>query len=501
VLPDAAVKSIEEQLSGACTVEIASFNEFSRVMGDDSVGAGYDHVILDTAPTGHTLRLLSLPAAWNDFIANNVTGSSCLGPLAGLKDQRLVYEKAVQALVDPALTLVVLVTRAGKAALKEAARAGSELKALGICNQCLVVNGVFTCLNHDDAVAVAFENQGRAALAGMPESLAGLPRHEIPFHPGGFVGLPALRAAFELHGNLHAITHVEETGPDFSTSGFTALIDAIARDGSGVVMTMGKGGVGKTTIAAAIAVELAQRGFPVQLSTTDPAAHVSDAVGASLQNLDISRIDPAVETRAHIAHVLATTGSKLDDAGRALLEEELRSPCTEEIAVFGAFARMVAGGKNGFVVLDTAPTGHTLLLLDATEAYHREVLRNTSELPGAVRELLPRLRDPAYTKVLLVTLPEATPVHEAAQLQKDLRRAGIEPFGWVINQSFSAAFSTDPALQLRAQNEVRYVREVTREHSGFTTVVPWMEGELSGFNALQRFLSPCPANLQTSEIS
>lgn len=490
VLPEAAVKSIEEQLSGACTVEIASFNEFTGIIGDEETIAAYDNVILDTAPTGHTLRLLSLPAAWNDFIANNKTGSSCLGPLAGLKEQRLVYEKAVGALIDPNLTLVALVTRAEKAALKESARAGTELAGLGLRNQCLVVNGVFAAGKRDDKIAMAFEKRGHTALAGMAESLRQLPRYEIPFHPNGFVGIPALRGAFHAQGDSLPSPVTDEMGLDFATHDLRTLVDSLARNSSGVVMTMGKGGVGKTTIAAAIAVELAQRGFPVHLSTTDPASHVRDAVDGTLPNLHVSRIDPLVETRAHIARVMETTGTKLDFAGRALLEEELRSPCTEEIAVFQAFARIVDGGKDGFVVLDTAPTGHTLLLLDATEAYHREVLRSTSELPETVRNLLPRLCDPEYTKVVLITLAEATPVHEAAQLQTDLRRAGIEPFAWVINQSFNAAQSSDPALQLRAQNEISYIREVTRQLAPRAAIVPWIEGELSGFASLQRLLLP-----------
>jgi arsenite-transporting ATPase len=493
VLPDAAVKSIEEQLSGACTVEIASFNEFTRIIGDPGAIAAYDNVILDTAPTGHTLRLLSLPAAWNDFIANNKTGGSCLGPLSGLKEQRLVYEKAVSALTDPAVTLVVLVTRAERAALKESARAGGELAGLGIRNQCLIVNGIFAAVDRNDRIAMAFEKRGHTALAGMPEPLKRLTRHEIPFHPRGFVGIPALRGAFYADEKLQLSTGAGQTPSDFSAFDFSTLVESLARNGSGVVMTMGKGGVGKTTIAAAIAVELARRGFSVHLSTTDPAAHVQDAVDGTLPNLRVSCIDPVVETRAHVAQVMATAGTKLDAAARALLEEELSSPCTEEIAVFQAFARIVAGGKNGFVVLDTAPTGHTLLLLDATEAYHREVLRSTSELPEAVRELLPRLRDHDFTKVLLVTLAEATPVHEAAQLQKDLRRAGIEPFAWVINQCFSAARSSDPALQLRAQNEMGYIRKVTRQLATSTAIVPWIAGELSGSEGLQQILRSEPA--------
>ncbi len=488
VLPDSAITSIEEQLSGACTVEIASFNEFTRIMGDDAAMAAYDNIILDTAPTGHTLRLLSLPAAWNDFIADNKTGGSCLGPLAGLKDQRLVYEKAVGTLNDPNLTLLVLVARAETSALREAARASVELAAMGIRNQHMVVNGVFKANDPGDPVAVAYENRGRSALGSITNSLASLPRTEIAFQPKGFIGISSLREAFGCHPKK-----VSEGGGSVDISlppagDLQSLVDCLTRSGNGVIMTMGKGGVGKTTLAAAIATELASRGFPTHLSTTDPAAHITHTVSSSPRNLHISRIDPATETRAYIEHIMAAVGPKLDEEGRALLAEELRSPCTEEIAVFQAFARMVAEGKDRYVVLDTAPTGHTLLLLDATEAYHREVLRSNSELPEAVRELLPRLRDADYTKVLLVTLPEATPVHEAAHLQNDLRRAGIEPYAWVINQSFAAANPSDPLLRVRAELEIRYIREVTHGLAGYAAIIPWMDGEHTGSEGLQRFI-------------
>lgn len=491
VLPDASIRSIEEQLSGACTVEIASFNEFTRLIGDESVIAGYDHVVLDTAPTGHTLRLLSLPAAWNDFIADNKTGSSCLGPLAGLKDQRLVYEKAVRVLNDARQTLLVLVARPEVAALKEAGRASSELAGLGIKNQSLIINGVFTADDRSDPLAVAFEERGRMALLEMPQILSAIPRTEIPFHSRGFVGVEALRTAFGVPAM--------DTNPKTQTvtklpyaSDFNSLLNDLAKSGSGVIMTMGKGGVGKTTLAAAIAVELAKRGNPVHLSTTDPAAHVDDAIGEGVPNLHVSRIDPAVETRKHVRHVLETTGNSLDADARALLEEELRSPCTEEIAVFQAFANMVAQGHDRFVVLDTAPTGHTLLLLDATEAYHREVLRNTSGMPDDVRELLPSLRDPDFTKVLLVTLPEATPVHEAAQLQADLRRAGIDPHAWIVNQSFAAAGPSDPILNARAERELPFISEVIEDLADKVVVIPWVAGHLSGTANLQKLITCAP---------
>jgi arsenite/tail-anchored protein-transporting ATPase len=487
VLPDAAVKSIEEQLSGACTVEIASFNEFTRLIADESAISGYDHVILDTAPTGHTLRLLSLPAAWNDFIADNKTGNSCLGPLAGLKEQRLSYEKTVTALQDKTRTLLVLVTRPEKSALKEAARASAELSSLGMNNQRLIVNGLFSAGEEKDELASAFADRCQSALRQMPDALRRLPLTSIPFRPAGFLGLASLRKV-ELPV-FTAATATPAPLPDTLLS-LDELVNDLSRSGKGVVMTMGKGGVGKTTIAAAIAVKLAEQGHHVLLSTTDPAAHIQDAVNGTLPNLRVSRIDPVAETKAHIERTMATTGAKLDAEGRALLEEELRSPCTEEIAVFTAFARTVAEGRNQFVVLDTAPTGHTLLLLDATESYHREVLRSTSDMPEAVRELLPRLRDPEFTRVLLVTLPEATPVHEAAQLQSDLQRAAIAPYAWVINQSFSRARTTHPTLLAKAANERRYVGEVVRELARRVVLVPWLAQEPSGLESLRELTAP-----------
>jgi arsenite-transporting ATPase len=267
------------------------------------------------------------------------------------------------------------------------------------------------------------------------------------------------------------------------------LVDEIALSGRGVVLAMGKGGVGKTTVAAAIAVELARRGHQVHLTTTDPAAHVQDTVRKGLHGLTVSRIDPEAETEAYRAEVMATAGAGLDAQGRALLEEDLRSPCTEEIAVFRAFAQAVDAGKDGYVVLDTAPTGHTILLLDAALAYHRELSRQATEMPTAVHELLPRLRDPRFTRVLLVTLPEATPVHEAAKLQEDLRRAEIHPFAWIINQSLSPLEVRDPVLIARQRCEEKYIHEVLDGLGQRVALVPWLIEAPVGVEKLQATLT------------
>jgi arsenite-transporting ATPase len=478
VLPDAAVRSIEEQLSGACTVEIAAFDEFSKLLADASATSAFDHVVFDTAPTGHTLRLLELPAAWTGFLEANVGGTSCLGPLAGLRAQQALYDGSRAALIDGSRTALVLVARAERSALNEAERTRRELCALGITRQELVINGVFRAQDATDPVAVAMEKRGVDALAAMPDGLRALSRTDVPLLPFGLVGLAALRLLMAPRGStaeapaMAAVVSLEGEG----IPSLASLVAQLEESGRGVILTMGKGGVGKTTVAVSVAVALARRGHAVHLTTTDPAAHVAEALGAAEAGVRVSRIDPVEETRAYSEEILRTTGAGLDAQGRALLEEDLRSPCTEEIAVFRAFARVVDEGAHGFVVIDTAPTGHTLLLLDAAESYHREVLRTTGQAPEEVRRLLPRLRDGSYTKILLVTLPEATPVHEAATLQRDLQRAGIEPFAWVVNQSLAPLSVTDPVLVRRRANEAVYLREV-RALSKRVALVPWFEHE------------------------
>jgi arsenite-transporting ATPase len=498
LLPEAALRSMEEQLSGSCTVEIAAFDEFSGLIGNADATHEFDHVIFDTAPTGHTLRLMSLAKAWDQFLDNNTSGTSCLGPLAGLEKQRAIYEGTVKTLADASATTLVLVSRPQLAALNEAERTSGELRALGVGNQQLVINGMFETKCPEDVTSQAMQHRGLAALDAAKEFVGSLPSFVVPLRPINILGLGGLRVLLEGDGLPACIPDrkIDWTPPDMES--LEALVADIERPGSGVVMTMGKGGVGKTTVAAAIAVMLARRGHAVHLSTTDPAAHVAQTLAGQMDGLTLSKIDPAAETAAYQTEVMSAQGATMDKAGRTLLEEDLRSPCTEEIAVFRAFAREVGNGADRFVVLDTAPTGHTLLLLDASEAYNRELQRQTrSTQPQAVMRLLERLRDPAFTRILLVTLPEATPVHEAAALQEDLRRAHIEPFGWVINQSLLQCGSCDPLLQCREESEHRYLREVAEKQSTRTAWLPWQAQEPIGPDALARLAA---SNLLTPSI-
>lgn len=502
VLPDEAVQQMEEQLSGACTVEIAGFNEFSKFIGDESLIGPYEHVVLDTAPTGHTLRLLNLPAAWNDFIAGNETGSSCLGPVSGLAEQKVLYEQVLAALKNPEQTLLVLVARAESMSLGEAARARAELAELGLTNQHLVLNGVFIG-SGTDSVATAFAKKSQEAINGMPENFQSLEKTQVAFRPHGVMGIDALNAVARGEADpawLDAPEALHERVPRAleKTQEWDELFDGLERQKRGVIMTMGKGGVGKTVMASTIAVELARRGHSVLLSTTDPAAHLAEAIGEGLPNLHVDRIDPKAESKRHCEEILSKNRDTLSIEDLELLEEELRSPCIEEIAVFQAFARTVAQGTNQFIVLDTAPTGHTLLLLDSTEAYHREVAKTAEALPSDVAALLPRIRDPEFTKVLIVALPEATPTHEAADLQRDLRRAGIEPFGWIINRSFAVSGTTDPVLCAKGLHEIDYIQEIASGLSSSRTVIsPWVGEELAGVENLERLTVLRPFRLNT----
>ena len=490
VLPEGTVRSMEEQLSGACTTEIAAFDEFTVLLTDPRKTADYDHVIFDTAPTGHTLRLLKLPNAWSGFLDTNTSGTSCLGPLAGLEKQRLQYKAAVDTLADAATTTLVLVSRPQRAALAEAARTSAELTGLKIVNQRLIVNGLMPAGRNGDPLAAAMARRDREALASLPETLKSLPTDRVPLQPRNLVGVAALRSMLDGGAADLAPADTErgiETVPR-GVGSMGALVDAIEADGHGLVMVMGKGGVGKTTIAAAVAVELARRGHDVHLTTTDPAAHVAQTIESEVERLTVSRIDPQAATDAYRQHVMETRGKDLDAQGRALLEEDLRSPCTEEIAVFQAFSKVIREAGKRFVVMDTAPTGHTLLLLDATGAYHRDILRHAPEGGRLITPMM-RLQDPGQTKMLVVTLPETTPVLEAAALQEDLRRAGIEPWAWVINASLAAAGPTDPLLVARARAEVEQVMKVQRGLAARAALVPWLPEEPVGPNNLAKLFA------------
>jgi arsenite-transporting ATPase len=478
---------VQEQLSGACTTEIASFDEFSSLLAEDF--HQYDHIVFDTAPSGHTIRLLSLPQAWSGFLAQNDQGASCLGPHSGLKMQEARFNQALAALTNTEITSVVLVARPETSALNEAARTSIELKALGLSNQRLLVNGVFHASVSDDFVALAVEKQGKDAMANMPAELLMLPRDEIPLKAVDNVGLPALRGLLSETSPHLSNTAIQQE--EMTAEAFCLLVNDLSKQDNGLVMVMGKGGVGKTTIAAALALGLVAKGKSVHLSTTDPAAHVAETLQETVPGLQVSRIDPKLETQKYIDKIMASKGPALSANEKALLLEDLKSPCTEEVAVFHAFSHIVAQARNGFVVLDTAPTGHSLLLMDAAGAYHRQMMSTFEKQTGSkVNVITPmmRLQDPNFTRIILVALPEVTPVSQAAALQEDLRRAKIEPYAWVLNRSILAARTKDPLLQARVQGEVKQIKRIQAGLSNKLYAIPFQALPPVGVEALRKLL-------------
>lgn len=483
LLPDKELQSIAEQLSGSCTTEIASFNEFTELLTDsDGPMTQFDHVLFDTAPTGHTIRLLQLPGSWTDFLNEGKGDASCLGPLSGLDKQRTLYAGAVAALADPQRTRLVLVARAQRSTLAEITRTHRELAAIGLTRQYVVINGVLPAAAAvDDPLAEAIYTREQHAIAALPDGLRSLPIDQVDLKATNIVGLDALASLF---GTDAGTPDTEEVLTlDVTSAPLAALVDELATGDHGLIMCMGKGGVGKTTIAAAIAVALADRGHQVHLTTTDPAGHLTDMLHGTMDNLQVSSIDPIEATRAYRDHVLATKGAALDDQGRVLLEEDLRSPCTEEVAVFQAFSRVIGESRRKFVVVDTAPTGHTLLLLDATGSYHREVARQLGDRHFTTP--LMRLQDPELTKVIIVTLAETTPLLEAAGLKSELERAHIRPWAWVVNNSLAAAHPTSPLLSRRAVAELCEIDKVRADQAGRVAVVPLLATEPVGIPALE----------------
>ncbi len=473
-LPEVVIANMEEQLSGSCTVEIAAFNEFSNFITDEFIYKEYNHIIFDTAPTGHTLRMLQLPSAWSNFISENTHGASCLGQLSGLEERKDVYKNAVNTLANGTLTTLVLVSRPDDTPLKETARASHELRELGVENQILVINGILT--EFDDAVSESLYNKQHKALKDIPESIKTIKSYNIPLRAYNIMGLENIRAF--LKSDQYEVR--DEKLISDAVPNLKDVIEDINKTGKKVIFTMGKGGVGKTTIAAAIALGLVEKGVKVHLTTTDPAAHlklvISEQSGISMSYIDEHEV--LEKYKETVLNKARENNMSEDDI--AYIEEDLRSPCTQEIAVFRAFAEVVERAEKEVVVIDTAPTGHTLLLLDATQSYHKEVQRTMGDTPEAVKKLLPMLRDASQTEVIIVTLAETTPVFEAMRLEEDLKRAGIHSKWWVINSSLYATDTTNKMLKAKASNEIQWINKVAKHSNGNFAVIKWSGEEIKG---------------------
>ena len=467
-LPESVIQNMEEQLSGSCTVEIAAFNEFSDFITDTQKQLEFDHIIFDTAPTGHTLRMLQLPSAWSTFISESTHGASCLGQLSGLEERKEIYKKAVETLSDASTTRLMLVSRPDIAPLKEAARSSHELQLLGIKNQILIINGVLQQLDKDDSVSNQLHERQQKALQSMPTELSGYPLYYVPLRSYNLSSIANIRRMLYSDSLSSEVNYKPIVAP----KGVDELVNDLYTSGKRVIFTMGKGGVGKTTLATEIALKLTKLGAKVHLTTTDPANHLNYEL-AIKAGITVSRIDETEVLEKYKNEVRSKAAEAVTAEDMEYIEEDLRSPCTQEIAVFKAFAEIVDKAETEIVVIDTAPTGHTLLLLDATQSYHKEVERTQGEVTGAVANLLPRLRNPKETEVVIVTLPEATPVFEAERLQMDLQRAGINNKWWVVNACLSLTDTQNLFLKAKAQNELAWIKKVEQLSQGNAALIEW----------------------------
>ena len=467
-LPESVIQNMEEQLSGSCTVEIAAFNEFSDFITDAQKQLEFDHIIFDTAPTGHTLRMLQLPSAWSTFISESTHGASCLGQLSGLEERKEIYKKAVGTLSDTGTTRLMLVSRPEIAPLKEAARSSHELQLLGIKNQILIINGVLKQLDKNDSVSSQLHERQQKALQSMPAELSGYPLYHVPLRSYNLSSIANIRRMLYSDSFSNEVNYKPVAAP----KDVDEMVDDLYTSGKRVIFTMGKGGVGKTTLATEIALKLTRLGAKVHLTTTDPANHLNYEL-AIKAGITVSRIDEAEVLEKYKNEVRSKAAEAVTAEDMEYIEEDLRSPCTQEIAVFKAFAEIVDKAETEIVVIDTAPTGHTLLLLDATQSYHKEVERTQGEVTGAVANLLPRLRNSKETEVVIVTLPEATPVFEAERLQMDLQRAGINNKWWVVNACLSLTDTQNSFLKAKAQNELVWIKKVEQLSQGNTALIEW----------------------------
>ncbi|MHB8130429.1 MAG: arsenical pump-driving ATPase [Mobilitalea sp.] len=478
LLPDSVLNNMEEQLSGSCTVEIAAFNEFSKFITDEKVQEDYDYIIFDTAPTGHTLRMLQLPSAWSDFISENTHGASCLGQLSGLESKREIYKKAVETLTDGSLTTLILVSRPEETPLKEADRASKELAEIGVNNQAMIINGVLT--SYDDSISKSLYQKQQKSLANMPEGLKDIPAYFVPLRAYNITGMENVRALLTKDNYIIR----EETVNASVIPKLKDVIDDLYQSNKKVIFTMGKGGVGKTTIAAAIAMGLAAKGKKVHLTTTDPAAHLKFVINEN-SGITMSHIDEKEELKKYQVEVLSKARETMSEDDIAYVEEDLRSPCTQEIAVFRAFAEVVDKAEDQIVVIDTAPTGHTLLLLDSTQSYNQEIKRSNGDIPESAKKLLPRLRNADETEVIIVTLAETTPVYEAMRLEDDLKRAKIKTKWWVINSSLYKTGTTNTMLKAKSSNEIEWINKVGAHSKGNFALLSWSADEIKGEKLLE----------------
>jgi arsenite-transporting ATPase len=451
ILEGAVLEQVKEEFNGGCTVEIATFDKFTDFLGDET----YDLIIFDTAPTGHTLRLMTLPNEWDKYIKKSAEGKgqTCIGPVSQIEGSRQKYAHAVSMLQDASRTTVYLVSRPEKTSVYESMRAKSELERTGIHNFHMIINGVYP--NHSSLTGIfgsIAENQKQYVQelrSLFPETVS-----EVPLLQSEVKGVKNISLLGEIaFDHKEAIIHVDFPNK-VPFNGFSApeLLSRLIgkKTDNRIIILTGKGGVGKTVTACTLAVKMAEKGKTL-LFTTDPAAHIGQVLETEVNHIPVNiagglwavNIDQKTaveEYRRKIMDDARTSG--YNDELLASLEEELESPCTEEIAIFEQFANLLNEPGWDYFVLDTAPTGHTLRLLELPFEYKKQLdmklkgnttATDNSQANTKIEALIKRLKNPEQASFLLVAYPEFTPIHESHRAMKDLERVGINVQGIFLN--------------------------------------------------------------------
>ena len=510
--PPQIVAVMEEQMSGPCTAEVAAFDRFTDFIDVPSDGGGvFDTVIFDTAPTGHTLRLIALPVEWSRNInaAEQGSGQTCIGPAAAIQDAKHKYERAVALMRDPAATTFTFVLQPEATALKETRRAMDELHKLGITSQDLIVNGVIPVEEASNPLFAARRSMQQGYLAQIARELP-LPTQQMPLLAGEITGVTRLRAVARLLFAGEATALVDLVANDVwvapTTNDLDAILPRLLPDGGRrTLFFAGKGGVGKTVASCLTAVWLAHQGFKTLLLTTDPAAHLGDVLGVpvgdtvarvpGVPNLSATKIDPQAAGAAYKARILADAQARGRSAASiAVMQEELDSPCTEEIAAFDQFIDYAAQDAWDVIVFDTAPTGHTLRMLELPLDWSQQLdVKVFASVDGAAADdvakarfagVIAMMRDPRQSTFAFVLYPEATPILEAARAAEELSTLGLRPSLVVANYVLPPEAEATPFGRARRAMQGRYLAELPARFAAPVLSIPLLTHEVKGLEVL-----------------
>jgi len=506
VMPADVIASLEENLSGPCTTEMASFDRFIDFME----GSEYDIIVFDTAPTGHTIRLLELPVDWSRHIEQSAKGSgqTCLGPVQTIQDSKEKYDRATALLKDTSRTTFIFVMRPEALSLYETLRASKELETIGIRSGRIIINGILPEMVCEvEFFKKKFDSQQQVIretkeAINKPIQYMLLRDNEVK----GTFGLT--NVASELFDGTRPSTTSDTGVPMLREAAVTPpdinkLFLPDTAKGTKAIFFTGKGGVGKTSISCVAAVYIANKGFKTLIVTTDPAAHLGEVFGVRvgsepariMDNLFAVMIDQEQAFKEYKERTLSEARGKYSEDMVAAMEEELNSPCTEEMAAFDKFVRFIEGKEYDVVVFDTAPTGHTLRLLDLPFDYAKQVELMVStcdsasvkrETQNRFREIISLLRDRDRAVFTFVLYPESTPIMESYRAMQDLKEAGIETQLVVANLVLPEEVCVNDFFRNRRRMQMKYLQVINEKFGLPVLRFPMMQDEIRGLERLKQ---------------